>query len=411
MGSAKWLLIFVVLCAILVLPVGKFINNLYKDKTNYEILDPIAKTKSIFSFFIKQKPKPQSIVFGYLPYWSIDKLKYIQLDKLTDIAYFGLNIKDDGTFQTTLDDGTAEPGYNHWRNDKDLANFIGYAKKMGIRISLTIISHDDTISDKFLGCKDCWPVLLNSIKTELDYQHITDVNLNFEYVDFQKSEMADNYTQLTQYLNTELDKTYGNSFVTVATFADAFVKPRVTNVEQLGKVADALFIMAYDFQQPNSDSAGPVAPIEGKGTESSYDITTMLKDYLAVVPPNKLLFGVPYYGYNWIVEEDKPLAKRVPGNDTIGKSQSQAYSDIMDAILDLKPVVNWDDVGKVPYFTYKSKETGMTREVYFENAQSLKVKYDLIKQNNLAGVGIWALGYDGGYQELWNLLGDEFLKQ
>ncbi|MGE3801987.1 MAG: hypothetical protein AB7H80_13280, partial [Candidatus Kapaibacterium sp.] len=32
-------------------------------------------------------------------------------------------------------------------------------------------------------------------------------------------------------------------------------------------------------------------------------------------------------------------------------------------------------------------------------------------QNELGGVGIWALGYDNGYTELWELLGMKFGKK
>lgn len=385
-----------------------YINRSAKSNPD-QVLDPLAKSKSIFSYFLKQKPKPKKIVFGYLPYWSIENLKYLQLDKLTDIAYFGLYVEGDGTFNTKVEDGTAEPGYNAWRNSKDLADFIRFAKKSGIRVSLTVISHDDEKSDKILACKECWTTLLTNIKTELDYHEIKDVNLNFEYVDFQKPETADAYTDLTNYLNTELDKTYGNSFLTVATFADSFVKPRVTNVEALGKVSDGLFIMAYDFRYPSSDNAGPVAPIDGIGVHSDYDLTTMLADYMRVVPPSKLIMGVPYYGYNWVVEDKQALAKRIPGDDDIGHSQSQAYSDIMDAVSELKPEIMWDELSKSPYYSYTSPETGSIRQVYFENVDSLKTKYQLVKDKNLAGIGIWALGYDGGYQELWDLLDREFL--
>lgn len=382
---------------------------------NLQILNPITKSKSIFSFFLKTKQKPKKIIFGYLPYWSIDKIKYLQTDKLTDIAYFGLNIKEDGSFLTEDPDGTANPGYNAWRNNTDLADFIKYAQKSGIHVSLTVISHDDEISDKFLKCKECWPVLVENIKKELNVHAVTDVNMNFEYVEFQDEEMSNLYTQLVEFVHTELDKTYGNSYVTVATFADSFVKPRVTNVEALGKIADGLFIMAYDFHNPNSERAGPVAPVEGIGVHSDYDLTTMLNDYLRVVPPSKLLMGVPYYGYNWVVETEEELAKRIPndeddiGPDEANKSMSQAYSDVMDLIIELKPDIKWDQLAKVPFFTYKSPETGVLREVYYENEESLAAKFDLVANHDLAGVGIWALGYDGGYQELWDLLGERFL--
>ena len=34
-----------------------------------------------------------------------------------------------------------------------------------------------------------------------------------------------------------------------------------------------------------------------------------------------------------------------------------------------------------------------------------------IKKNKIGGVGIWALGYDNGYPELWDLLTDKFSQE
>ena len=34
-------------------------------------------------------------------------------------------------------------------------------------------------------------------------------------------------------------------------------------------------------------------------------------------------------------------------------------------------------------------------------------KYDFIISKNLGGIGIWALGYDDGYDQLWNALGEK----
>ena len=166
--------------------------------------------------------------------------------------------------------------------------------------------------------------------------------------------------------------------------------------------------MGYDFHRPDSEKAGPVSPLNGKGVYAEYDIETMLNDYLSYLPPNKIILGLPYYGYNWVVKEGIPNAERIPGTDDIGFSQPQTYSAIMDTILEVKPQIKWDDLGKVPYFIYKSPSTNSTREVYYENAESLRLKYELIRNNKLLGVGIWALGYDGGYIELWNLLSEYF---
>lgn len=375
------------------------------DSSKEPLRSPFASTFSIYSL---NKPviQPKYSVYGFLPYWTLDQTKYFQLDKLTDIAYFGLNIDKDGNFVEHNEDGTLEPGYNTWKNSQTLSKFIKTATQKHVRMALTIISHTDDISTSFLNCTTCWKTLATNITNELKAKEITGVNMNFEYVEETDADTAAKYTELVKFLKTNLP---ANTYIVVSTFADSLTKPRVTNVADLSQVADALFIMSYDFHRPNSDTAGPVAPINGIGKIAEYDITTMLKDYLAVSPANKLILGVPYYGYNWVVTRNLPNATRIPGNDDIGYSQSQTYDTITNSLLDIRPKLEWDELAQSPYFTYVSATSGSLRQVYYENEKSLKVKYELAKELGLAGVGIWALGYDGGYTELWNLLGSEFI--
>jgi len=249
---------------------------------------------------------------------------------------------------------------------------------------------------------------MKDLKSELNFHKISDVNLDFEHRELVDSTVADKYTQFIKYVKTELGNEYKDSNVIVSSFADSFVKPRITKPKDIAKYADGLFIMAYDFNQPTSENAGPVSPIGGAGAAQEYDIKTMLNDYIKNVPASKLILGVPYYGYNWVVNSQEPNAKRIVGDDLIGFSQSQYYSDIIDLALDYKIEPKWDEVGQNPFFNYISNSTGSMRQVYYENPKSIKIKYAMAKERNLKGVGIWALGYDKGYQDLWNLLGEEF---
>ncbi len=400
--------VIITLLIIIGIGLGLTANLLEKKTVEAKIISPFSSSFSVFSM-LKPRETPNYLVYGFLPYWNLSKIEYLQLDKLTDIAYFGLYLNADGSIRKIGDDGIIDPGYNQWKNNEDLVKLIKAAKAQGVRISLTVISHDAAATDKLLMCESCWATSLKEISQEMDSQGIRDVNLNFEYADYTDESYANQYTKFADFMNKGLDAKFGNSYVVVSTFADSLVKPRVTKVEDLAKVVDGLFIMAYDFHQPGSDNAGPVAPIGGAGVHAEYDIGMMIQDYLKHVHPNKIIMGVPYYGYNWVVTNTQTYAERIPGRDDIGYSQSQAYEHIMDTILEVKPQILWDDLAQSPYFTYTSPDTGSTRQVYFENAQSLKTKYQLIKRNNFAGVGIWALGYDGGYQELWKLLREEFV--
>jgi hypothetical protein len=46
--------------------------------------------------------------------------------------------------------------------------------------------------------------------------------------------------------------------------------------------------------------------------------------------------------------------------------------------------------------------------LYYDNVQSLGVKYDLVNSSGIRGTGVWALGYDGGAPELWSELSTYF---
>ena len=60
--------------------------------------------------------------------------------------------------------------------------------------------------------------------------------------------------------------------------------------------ADALMVMAYDFNWSGSAHAGGVSPID---SPYALDVSTAMPNYLAKVPASKLIWGVPYYGRAW----------------------------------------------------------------------------------------------------------------
>ncbi len=385
--------------------------SIKQDGGNYKTVSPFSKNSNIFSFFSNSREKPKKIIYGYLPYWNISTINYLQLDKITDIAYFGLYLNGNGTFKEMVEgeDGSIikEPGYLNWKTSEDVNKLINDCKNKGIRFSLTIIAHADEENDAFLNCRECWDTLLSNLKLELDEKGIRDVNLNFEHAEGTDEGIDQRFSEFTKFLNDELDKTYGNSYLVVSAFGDSATQERVSSdLDNLGRNADGIFIMAYDYHRPLSDTVGPVSPIEGPGG----DVTETINDFLTKIPPSKIILGLPYYGYNWLVEDDGQYSKRVEGSNENGFSQAQSYESVMNTIIETKSQIKWNEEGKSPYFTYISPETSQLRTAYYENSQSLKAKYDLINSNNLGGVGIWALGYDGGYTELWDALYDSFIK-
>lgn len=119
--------------------------------------------------------------------------------------------------------------------------------------------------------------------------------------------------------------------------------------------------------------------------------------------------GVPYYGYDWPVTRKVPNAPVRANAKAYGGVRSISYATARD-FLRARPKVqrNYDAVEGSAFYTYWSKTHKTYRQVYFDDERSLAAKYDYVIEKGLAGIGIWALGNDGRYPQLWNVLRRKF---
>jgi len=55
--------------------------------------------------------------------------------------------------------------------------------------------------------------------------------------------------------------------------------------------------------------------------------------------------------------------------------------------------------------TTEKSEKKINYLVYFEDEKSLQYKIDFANQLEVAGIAIWALGYEGETRDLWEVVG------
>ncbi len=385
-----------------------------------EIISPVGESININTLGAKDEQRNYT-VYGYLPYWTISEITNLKLDLLTDISYFGLEIDSQGNFIKTKittpnsDEDSdkdsnnqnkprieeiSHPGFWAWENDENLKKLLIKSKNMGIGTSFSVISHTDNVSTEFLNCNPCWENFYSNLKEEMTSRGMKDINLNFEYYELVDEQTSLKFTEFVKFLKRKMRKDFPEGEIVVTAMADSIINNRLTDIPSLAKVADKIFIMAYDFHIKPNANAGPVSPVGGGRGQSGYNIKTMIKDYLSYVPPQKLILGVPYYGFNWGESTENPSETDL--------SLTQTYAQIMEKAEKDEINILWDENSQVPYFEYNDESEKTTRKVYFENSESLRVKYRLAKEFNLAGIGIWALGYDEGRPELWEIIKEEF---
>lgn len=148
----------------------------------------------------------------------------------------------------------------------------------------------------------------------------------------------------------------------------------------LGRLADYIMPMAYDEHWFGGDP-GPVASINW--------VDAVVKYTISVMPAEKLVLGVPAYGYDW------------PENGGSGFAVTSAKA-ITNATAN-GARIQWDEQAKVPYYRYT--RNGINRIVYFEDSRSIGHKLDLVVKYGIGGIAIWRLGFED--PAMWQVIEDK----
>lgn len=338
------------------------------------------------------------IIYGFLPYWNLQEANINP--KLTHLAYFGLTVGPDGSLETE-GDSESLAGYRGLQSENFL-NLLEELNQNRTQLELVIKQFSSDDAQKFLRSKEAQNNLFKQLDSLILAYPISGINLDFELVDTEEknqNQFTEFVKQLSQYLKTRYQKIN----LSVDVYASAASGKQLWNVAALEPYIDYFIVMAYDFNQRGSPQAGPVSPLIGAGEKHKDNINAYLKEFLEQVPQEKILLGVPFYGYEWQTISRDKTANTYPDS---GRTASyQRVQEILDQKKVLNVQENWDDESLVPYISYKKNEE--TFIIYYENQRSLAYKIDYVNQLDLAGIAIWALGYEGDNLDLWQTIGEK----
>ena len=169
--------------------------------------------------------------------------------------------------------------------------------------------------------------------------------------------------------------------------------------DYLSDNSDGLMIMAYGYYYSGSSRAGPLSPL--RDGRSSWHITRTIEDYLTKTGQDgsQLILGLPWYGIDWPVTSTAIQADVI--TDRRGSSIFY-YNAEPQALSNDK---QYDSVTETAWYNYND---GEMHQVWYDDSLSLSKKYNFAKTKGIKGIGIWALGYDGGRAEMWGALRDAF---
>lgn len=349
-----------------------------------DLHSPLGTTLFPSSSLLESK---QYIVLGFAPYWNLKKISDQSLESITHFAYFNLHLNGDGSLYTRVNRREEDPGYTNY---KRLVS--GSVNHGGKPVILTFMPESQTALTESLANPSNRQKTINTIIKTVTESRAVGVNIDYEPLGDISPSVRNNFTLFIQELHASLAST-SSSLLTISTYASAATRPRIWDLSALSPYTNYFVIMTYDYTLPGSAIAGPTSPLRGAGDLFEHDIVKNIAEISALVPPSKILLGIPFYGYEW---ETVDGSKYSP----VESRGSVASLERIEQMLAEKTLeLVWDRNSLTPYGI--SSDSGKFSQIYFENETSVRLKLDFVKSAGLGGIAIWALGYEGNTDWIW----------
>lgn len=323
-----------------------------------------------------------SEVYGWYPYWMGTSYTGYDFSKLSTFSYFSYEVVPSTGNYSSI---------HSWRT----TNSIPMAHAAGCRVELCATNFGSTNLTTFLTSATAKQTFIDSIISLLQYRNADGVNIDFEGL---PAAQRNNFTAFMQSLSSQVKTAIPTATVSMALYAVDW--NNVFDIPALNLVVDEFVIMGYDYYWSGSSTAGPNSPLYSGTLWGSINLTKSVLYYLTQgVTPNKLLAGLPYYG-----QESNTASNAIPSSNT-GFIGSRLYNYVRNN-YDGVYTKTWDNHSQTPTYIFQS--SGLWRQSWSEDVRSMAEKFDLVHHRNIGGIGIWALGYDDGYQDFWNLIQQKF---
>jgi spore germination protein YaaH len=140
----------------------------------------------------------------------------------------------------------------------------------------------------------------------------------------------------------------------------------------LGEACDYVCIMCYDYHWSGSE-AGPIGPLGW--------LREVVKYALSTIPREKIVIGIPFYGYRWL------------GRNGVGLTFKQA----LETARSVDTEVFFSEEDAEYHYSYSSYE------VWFQGAKSVELKASAVLSHGIDKIAAWRVGQED--PRVWEVIG------
>ncbi|MFC2107349.1 glycosyl hydrolase family 18 protein [Bacteroidota bacterium] len=344
--------------------------------------DSINDFKGILLESEKNNCSLEKVVFGYHPYWAGSAYLNYQWNLLSDMCFFSYDVDAATGLPLTTYNFLGAPAV-----DSALANGTK------VHLCLTLFSSHSI----FLNNPTSVQTLIDEVIYYVSTRNAHGVNIDFELV---SSSLSTQMMDFISNLSVQVKSAIPDAIISIA--LPAVDWGQLYDIPFLNNYIDYYMIMAYEYHWQGSSQAGAVSPLYGMVSSNSRSVARTASDYQHKgMPEEKIVLGLPYFGRQW-----KTDGQMAPAN-TLATGTAHTYESIMNNGAGFYNPDNllWEPNSFSPYYSFYNNAW---YQCFHPSVKELGYRYDLINYRSFAGLGIWALSYDDGYTELWQLIEDKF---
>jgi spore germination protein YaaH len=255
---------------------------------------------------------------------------------------------------------------------------VNYAHQQGLEVWALVDNFNESVSTyDTLSRTSSRQRLVNQLTAAAIQYGLDGINVDFEMI---STECGRAYIEFIR----ELSIMCRINGIVLSVDDPAYVPNAVSSQyfrEEQGVFVDYVIIMGYDEHYTGSEEAGSVA---------SYDfVETSIQNTLEEVPKEKVINAIPFYTRFWKTDEEGNVTSEALGMDA---ADQRAKNN------EIEPT--WDETTHQYYIELEYE--GSIYQMWMEEERSIEEKLQLIKQNELAGVASWRLGFERA--DIWDVI-------
>jgi len=223
--------------------------------------------------------------------------------------------------------------------------------------------------------------IVNTIRTK----GYSGLNIDFEYLYQEDRENYNNFLRKVVDRLRPLGLTVSTALAPKESGDQAGLLYEAHDYEVHGELCDFVVLMTYEWGWAGGEPWA-IAPINKVRDILDYAVT--------VIPRQKIMMGIPLYGRDWKIPwVQGTFARTVSPKEAINLAATNNVS------------IQYDNKYQSPYYRY-TDTSGQEHEVWFEDARSVQVKYETVREYGLRGVSYWVLG--NPFPQNWPVLQSNF---